>query len=179
VLAFVTIVQGRLLVSPSVGQLLLFQNNRRVDHFLRPMMCYHYHECASTTLQNSQKKLICIPGPPGWEEEWIVGFVLGSYLTTFFPFSTHWVVGLVFAFCLNHSCIYGLQNFTGWGSSSKPRASPPRTGKDPFSLNLAARWRKSSCSQIILMDHFAVVILTPLKAFFYYGFGQSLLLVQM
>jgi hypothetical protein len=33
---------------------------------------------------------------------------------------------------------------------------------------------------LVLMVHFAMVILTPLEAFFfYYGFGQWLLLVQM
>jgi len=37
--------------------------------------------------------------------------------------------------------------------------------------------------QILLLSsingHFAVIILTPLKTFFYYGFGQRLLLIQM
>jgi hypothetical protein len=48
----------------------------------------------------------------------------------------------------------------------------PHTSKHPFSINLAARYLKSCCSPVLLMIHFAVVILTPLKAFFYYGFGQ-------
>jgi hypothetical protein len=47
-----------------------------------------------------------------------------------------------------------------------------------LSLNVAARWRDSCCSPMILMDHFAVDNFNPFKNFvFYYAFGQSLLLV--
>lgn len=122
-----------------------------------------YHVCASTTLHNSQ--IINLYTWSTWiRRRMNCGFCARILLNNILPIPTHWVVGLMFSFCINHSCIYGLQNFTAW--VSKLRASPPHTGKYPFSLNLAARWRKSCCSPMILMDHFAAVILTPFKSLF-------------
>jgi hypothetical protein len=59
------------------------------------------------------------------------------------------------------------------------RASPPHTGKHPFSLNLANTIAQILLLFSILTVHFAVVIFTPLKGSFYYRFGQILLLFSI
>jgi len=64
----------------------------------------------------------------------------------------------------------------------------PHTCKHPFSLNLAVVILTALKSffyygfgqgLLLIHVHFAVVILTALRSFFYYGFGQGLLLIHV